>query len=485
MRSLLLTEGTYPYVRGGVSTWCHLLISGLAEVDFTVFALVGNPSNATEYEMPPNVVRTIALPLWGHERMEEYSGADLRSELRRDPRALREEFVPLFAAFLDEIVRGMESAHPQRLVDAIGGIYTYFRKHDYDWTMRREEVWNVTLAQFRASAWHDRFMSALEAIELTRSFYRYLAPLAIEIPASDIVHTSAAGLCGLVAVAAKSALGIPVVLTEHGVYLRERVLELARAGFPFSDRSIKKNLFSAIARATYAVADVIAPVCSYNATWERFYGVPEDRILVIYNGVDQTRFDDRNHRPERPTVTAMVRIDPLKDLETLVASAPFVRERFPDVVFDIWGPVHDEAYNLRVLELVRALGLESCIRFRGSTSDPAAAYAEASVVALSSISEGFPYSVIEAMMCAKPVVATDVGGAREAIGDCGTVVPPKRPQRLAEALCDLLARPEEAVALGKKARARALELFTLDGCLTNYRVLYANMASPTNLGASV
>ncbi len=485
MRSLLVTEGTYPYVRGGVSTWCHLLISGLSEVDFMVFALVGNPSNATEYEIPTNVVRTIALPLWGHERMEEYSGADLRSELRRDPRALREEFVPLFAAFLDEIVRGMESAHPQRLVDAIGGIYTYFRKHDYDWTMRREEVWNVTLAQFRASAWHDRFMSALEAIELTRSFYRYLAPLAIEIPASDIVHTSAAGLCGLVAVAAKSALGIPVVLTEHGVYLRERVLELARAGFPFSDRSIKKNLFSAIARATYAVADVIAPVCSYNATWERFYGVPEDRILVIYNGVDQTRFDDRNHRPERPTVTAMVRIDPLKDLETLVASAPFVRERFPDVVFDIWGPVHDEAYNLRVLELVRALGLESCIRFRGSTSDPAAAYAEASVVALSSISEGFPYSVIEAMMCAKPVVATDVGGAREAIGDCGTVVPPKRPQRLAEALCDLLARPEEAVALGKKARARALELFTLDGCLTNYRVLYANMASPTNLGASV
>ncbi len=482
MRSLLLTEGTYPYVRGGVSTWCHSFVSGLSEVEFTVYALVGNPSNATEYVLPPNVVRTIAMPLWGHERMDEYSGDDLRSEGRRDRRALRDEFVPLFAAFLDEVSRGMESAHPQRLVDTIGRLYAYFRRHDYDWTMRREEVWNVTLAQFRSSAWHDRFMSALEAIELTRSFYRYLAPLAVEIPPSEIVHTSAAGLCGLVAVAAKSALGYPVILTEHGVYLRERVLELARAGVPFSDRTIKKNLFSAVARATYAVADIIAPVCSYNATWERFYGVPNDRIMVIYNGVDERRFEDLHVRPERPTVMAMVRIDPLKDIETLVASAPFVRDRFPDVVFDIWGPIHDEAYNARVVDLVRLLGLEECVRFRGSTSEPAAAYAEASVVALSSISEGFPYSVIEAMMCAKPVVATDVGGAREAIGDCGTVVPPKRPQRLAEALCEMLARPEEAVALGKRARERALEFFTLRGCLESYRALYAEVSSAASLG---
>ncbi len=482
MQSLLLTEGTYPYVRGGVSTWCHTFISGLSELQFTVYALVGNPSSDVEYVLPPNVVRTIAMPLWGHERLDEYSGGDLQSEGRRDVRALRQEFVPLFSTFLDEISRGMESAQPQRLVDAIGQLYLYFRRHDYDWTMRREEVWNVTLAQFRSSAWHDRFMSALEAIELTRSFYRYLAPLAVAIPPSDIVHVTAAGLCGLVAIAAKSALGYPVILTEHGVYLRERVLELARAGVPFSDRTIKKNLFSAVARATYAVADIIAPVCSYNATWERFYGVPDDRIMVIYNGVDERRFDDRNFRPERPTVTAMVRIDPLKDIETLVASAPFVRERFPDVVFDIWGPIHDEAYNRQVVELVGVLGLEECVRFRGSTSDPAAAYAEASVVALSSISEGFPYSVIEAMMCAKPVVATDVGGAREAIGECGTVVPPKRPQRLAEAICDMLARPEEAVLVGKRARERALELFTLSGCLASYRALYAEVASAVPVG---
>ena len=88
-------------------------------------------------------------------------------------------------------------------------------------------------------------------------------------------------------------------------------------------------------------------------------------------------------------------------------------------------------------------------------------------------------------MCAKPVVATDVGGAREAIGDCGTVVPPKRPQRFAEALCDLLARPKEAVALGKRARTRALELFTLDGCLANYRALYNEVASTATDGAAV
>jgi glycosyltransferase involved in cell wall biosynthesis len=477
MRVCLLTEGTYPNVRGGVSTWCHELIGGLPEIEFTVYALIGNPSSGMEYTLPPNVRRTVVLPLWGHERLAEYNHADLRSLGRRDRVALRAIFLPLFNDFLDEIVRGMESANPTRLVTIIGGLYRYFREHDYDWTMRQQEVWDATIHHFLASAWHARFMTSLEAVELTRSFYRYLAPLALEIPPCELIHTSAAGLCGLVAIAAKAVHGTPVVLTEHGVYLRERVLELARAGFPYSDRSIKKNLFSAITRATYAASDVIAPVCSYNSNWERFYGVPESRLRLIYNGVDETRFDDRESSTNHPTVAAMLRIDPLKDIETLVTSATHVRNRFPDVTYEIYGPIHDYPYNERVCALVEQLGLNRTIRFRGSTVDPAAAYADANVVALSSISEGFPYSVIEAMMCAKPVVATDVGGVREAIGEFGSVVPPKRPERLAEAICELLADPIRAAALGKGARTRALQFFTLRGCLASYRALYEELTT--------
>ncbi|MDE2481390.1 MAG: GT4 family glycosyltransferase PelF [bacterium] len=472
MRVCLLTEGTYPYVRGGVSTWCHELLVGLPEIEFSIFALVGNPASRLEYALPANCARVLDLPLWGHERLTEYNADDVRSEGRRDARALRAEFVPLFTGFLSEVLRGMEYASAATLIEHIGALYRYFRVHDYDWTMRREETWNVALDLFRTQAWHARFMTSLEAIELVRTLYRYLSPLALELPETDIMHASVAGLCALPGIAAKAVRGTPLILTEHGVYLRERVLALARAGFPFSDRSIKKNLFSAIARATYAASDVIAPVCSYNTTWERFYGVPEERVRVIYNGVDAARFEDRDTWPEVPTVGAVLRIDPLKDLLTMIASAAHVRAEVPNVRYELWGPVHDRAYEAECRALVSELGLDGCVHFMGPTSNPTDAYAASSVVALSSISEGFPYTIIEAMMCGKPVVATDVGGIREAIGTCGTVVPPKRPERLAQALVPYLRDPAMARATGKAARLRALELFTQATFLTNYRELY-------------
>ncbi len=474
MRVCLLTEGTYPFVRGGVSTWCHELIAGLPEIEFVVYALIGGPGVVAEYDLPPNVVRLLPVPLYGHQSLRDYNRRDLGPLAKRSStRALRSEFLPRFEIVLTEIVRGMEHGSPDLLADAFASLYVYFRENDYDWTMRRREVWEMALAFFESEAFHARFMSSLEAVELVRSLYRYFVPLAIELPEADVYHTSASGLCGIGSIVAKRALGARTLLTEHGVYLRERVLELARSGAPISDRTVKKNFFSAVARATYATSDVIAPVCSYNTRWEEFYGVDPGRIEVVYNGVDETRFADLGRSPARPTVCAVLRIDPLKDVPTLIAAAAIVRRSVPDVHFKIWGPAPDLDYYETCTKLVATLELGDTVEFMGSTSDPAAAYADSHVVALSSISEGFPYTIIEAMMSAKPVVATDVGGIREAVDRFGFVVPPKNPQRLGESLAKLLCDPKGTVALGKAARAFALERFTQATFLEHYRALYA------------
>jgi glycosyltransferase involved in cell wall biosynthesis len=478
VRVCLLTEGTYPYVRGGVSTWCHDLIGGLPDVEFIVYAMIGNPSGQLEYKPPANLTRIVSIPLWGHERLAEYNAPDIGTGRRsRSVAALRSRFLPLFEAFLDQIMRGIEYSEPATLMRTIGELYAYFRFEEYDWTMRREETWAAAMRTFTREPWHARHMSSLEAIELVRSLYRYLIPLAIELPPADVYHASVAGLCGIAAIAAKHVNGTPVILTEHGVYLRERVLALARAGFPFSDRTIKKNFFSGIARATYAASDVIAPVCLYNTTWERYYGVPENRLRVIYNGVDESRFDDRDCRPERPTVAAVLRIDPLKDVPTMIASATTVRAQIPNVQFKLWGPALDPEYLDVCRRLIADLGLDETVYLMGPTLDPAAAYADSHVVALSSISEGFPFSIIEAMMCAKPVVATDVGGVREAVDRFGSVVPPKRPELLGQALAALLLDPDRARALGKAGRQFALEHFTQTTFLDAYRKLYADVTS--------
>ena len=479
LRVCLLTEGTYPYVRGGVSTWCDELIRGLDDLTFTVYALIGNPSASLEYELAPNVNRILCVPLWGHETLDEYNAFDVTGKRAKSVRALRSEFVPRFEQFLSEVMRGMERADPASLITSIGELYIYFQANDYDWTMRRKEVWDVALQTFRAQPWHRRFMTSLESIELVRSLYRYLLPLAITLPPADIMHTSVSGLCAIAGIAAKYVHKTPLILTEHGVYLRERVLGLARGGFPFSDRTVKKNLFSAIARATYACADRIAPVCTYNTTWEHFYGVSDERIEVIYNGVDEDRFEDRDLWPSVPTVSAVLRIDPLKDVITMITAASYVRQTIPDVQFKLWGPVHDREYERTCRLLIEQLGLQETVHLMGPTKDTVAAYSDAHVVALSSISEGFPYSVIEAMMCAKPVVATDVGGIREAIGEWGSVVPPKRPERFAQALVQYLCDPHLARSTGKGARIYALANFTQTAFLQNYRDLYAQVVQQT------
>ena len=100
------------------------------------------------------------------------------------------------------------------------------------------------------------------------------------------------------------------------------------------------------------------------------------------------------------------------------------------------------------------------------------AYREAQVGVLSSISEGFPYSLIEAMACGLPTVATGVGGVPEAVVDVGLVVPPRSPEELGAAILSLLADGPRRRDMGGRARRRVLGLFTLEHCLDGYRQVY-------------
>jgi polysaccharide biosynthesis protein PelF len=99
------------------------------------------------------------------------------------------------------------------------------------------------------------------------------------------------------------------------------------------------------------------------------------------------------------------------------------------------------------------------------------------VVAFTSISEAFPYVVVEAMLCGAAIVATDVGGVREALGECGILVPAKSPQELADAISFLLDNENERERLGRLARARALQYFTEERFLDTYRNTYRKLAS--------
>jgi glycosyltransferase involved in cell wall biosynthesis len=109
----------------------------------------------------------------------------------------------------------------------------------------------------------------------------------------------------------------------------------------------------------------------------------------------------------------------------------------------------------------------------GPTKDVAGAYATGHIVLVTSISEGFPFAVVEAMMNARPVVATGIGGIPEALADTGLIVEARSPDQVALACLGLLRDLDKAEQLGQAARARALDNFTMSRFLFSYRQIYA------------
>lgn len=483
---LLTTEGTYPYHKGGVSTWCHALTSKVSDVDFTILAVAMHPYMRPAYELAPGVRTLIAVPIWGTEDPAEYgwyhSAAEfLRCRWQTTSDMVAERFVPAYECFLREA----RAAPPSLALaaKAVASMHEYFRVFDYQRTMSDRLVWDAFVrvaSEGWARAEPDAPPPSLgEFADAWRLLGRLLTVLATPIPRTDLTHSAAAAFCGLPCIVAKLRWGTPFLLTEHGVYVREQYLNLGRSVRSLFVRWFMSGVIGTVADLNYAMADQVSPVCRYNTRWERWRGVPSGRIQVIYNGVDPARFSpaaEGSPRGERPLVVSVGLIFPLKGQLDLIEAAAQLRQTIPNVEVRLYGSASDHAYYAECQARVRQLGLENTVIFAGSTKEPWDVYRRADVVAMASISEAFPYAVIEAMLSGAAIVATDVGGVHEALGPAGVLVEPRNPGALARALADLLTSAGERRTLGVAARARALEYFTEDRFVDEYRTTYRRLA---------
>ncbi|MGH9029292.1 MAG: DUF3492 domain-containing protein, partial [Acidimicrobiales bacterium] len=310
MRVLLTTEGTFPYSGGGVSTWAGSLIGGLPSHDFTVAALVANPPTAPVYRIPENAV-VVPVPLWGVESVDEYLPRAYSSKGKRfHGSGATTRFLDPFALLVDHVTRA--DPEPAAVAHAIGELARFTASYDLRRAMRDTRVWDLLRQRLRANPLY-RYLSLSEAVGFGRTLYRYLLPLALCVPDVDVVHSSAAGICAIPAISAKAQRGTPLVLTEHGIYLRERILELVRRKVGALEKMLFSNLYRAVAQASYHVADRVAPVCRYNTGWETELGLDGSKVRVIHNGVDPSRFSPGHLEHDRPTSVWVGRIHPLKD----------------------------------------------------------------------------------------------------------------------------------------------------------------------------
>src|SRR6266576_4057747 len=482
---LLTTEGTYPFYTGGVSTWCHRLTHGLPAIDFSVLAVVTNPSPQSKYDLAPNVREVIKVPQWGLLQPAEYSchqptSVVLGNLWNTTPQVIAASFKPIFERFL--VLLFSSNCDKDELGQVLLKLQSYFQRYDYQKTMNSVDAWNVVQHAVRA-AWECRppateHPTLAEVKQAYRLLYHWLMVLHFPIPCADIAHSSAASFCGLPCVLAKLMNGTPYLLTEHGVYLREQYLNLRRQVKSFFVRWFLYRLVESVVELNYYFADLVVPVCAYNSRWETHLGVAPSRIKVIFNGVDPEKFyPSKQESSGRPRVSSVGLIYPLKGQLDLIDAAALLKPTFDNLEMRFYGTPADSEYFDSCLGKVAQFELDGCVTFAGSTKEPWKVYNDADVMAFPSISEAFPYAVLEAMSCGAAIVATDVGGVREALGDCGLLVPARTPQAMADAISFLLSNARERERLGQMARARILKHFTEEQFLNSYESTYYKLLS--------
>jgi glycosyltransferase involved in cell wall biosynthesis len=265
----------------------------------------------------------------------------------------------------------------------------------------------------------------------------------------DLIHANTLRACLLAGLAGRLA-GIPSVWQIHSVVGSPL---MAPAGL---------RLTRGLARRWPAHI-----ICN-SATTAADFDVPEDRISVIPCGIDSGRFapNGRTAGSQPPRIGMIARFAPLKGQHVFIEAAGRLAARYPEAEFVVAGtPLFGEGdYQSQVQAAAGRQSNASAIRFVGFVEDvPALLHSLDVVVNPSTQPEGLGQVIIEAMMSGKPVIASASGGPVDLIEDgrTGRLVPPGDGAALAGALDDMLRDPQEAAAMGRRGRARAVERYDI------------------------
>ncbi|MDA4117176.1 MAG: GT4 family glycosyltransferase PelF [Thaumarchaeota archaeon] len=475
-RVLLVNWDGYPNIStGGVFTWEKALVEELTDWQFVIFNQLSNSNSNGSFKVPKNVTKVVALPLFGANRYEEFSHQPFVGRvLGTSERTIERHFEPLFLRFASRIIS--PDCQPSEVIECVLDLHAFLMRFDYKKCVESPAVWEGFLRLLRDDPLY-REMSLNEALRAYQMMQRLTQTISIDLPKVDIVHCSLAWMPSLLAIVEKAKYSCPVIITEHGVALRELLLYYNGYTYDEASKVMMKVIATNIVKTLYGVADIIAPVCAANTEWELILGVPAEKIRVIYNGIDTKRFRPMSvvRKTDRPIVVSVGRIEIFKDLVSLITAIGEVKKEIPNIQCLIYGEGGDLDYCRKCVETVESLGLKDNVKFMGKTKEPEKAYNMGDVVAMSSVTEAFPFAAIEAMACGKPVVATDVGGTREAIEGCGILVRSRNSTELARGIVKLLKDRELRVRLGGAAIERVREKFELSASANQYRVLYEEL----------
>ena len=481
----LLLEGTYPYVSGGVSSWVHQMIASYPDRRFALMHIGPYPGSYAKrvFDIPANVTCLEEVHCRGAENDLEHRRVSPRmrpSPTRRAPSRMLRAFRRLHVSddVDTELIADLASCDLS-IPELLHGEATFALITDLYAQLSPE-------APFMDFFWHFRAMH-LPLLRL----------LPAPCPKAAVYHALSTGYAGLVGAVASHRDGRPLIVTEHGLYSRERELELSRTTWirdvhtgrgddspPSPLRRVWAHYFRMMSRIAYHQADKLLTLSEANRAKQLADGADAAKITVVPNGVEPRgqMAEVRTQATGQPLRAGFVgRVVPIKDVITLIRATQLARQQVDVEVWLIGPEVEDPAYAQRCHALVELLELGDHIKFLGS-QPMAQLYPQLDVVILTSLSEGQPLVILEAYAAGVPVIATDVGACRELIegvgaedrklGPSGYVTRVASPTDTAAALVKMARRPAQRIAMGRAGRERLAARYQLRQVVAAYDSIY-------------
>ncbi|MFD9124844.1 DUF3492 domain-containing protein [Kitasatospora sp. NPDC059571] len=474
MRVALLTEGTRSVAQRSAGGWCGRLACALTEHEFQLYLL--GAGGGAEYAGPPprGLSAVHELPIWG------------RRPGGRRPAVHRR---PAFAAAYEELVRalvtpgerGLFGPALHRLAELAGqdGTLSAFLASGQAHRIL-ERVWRAPGSE--TAAGQPLVRDVLVAGDLLEQLLRPLsAPWYDAGPtglgAADLCHVVGGGPAALPALVAKHLYGVPFVLTEHGLHLREQYRGYRTAPYRWPVRALLLAFFRLLTAETYRQAAVLTPGSGYDRQWQERCGADPARIRVVHEATAGAGRAAAGPEPERPTLVWAGALEPGRDPELMLHAFARVHADLPRARLRMYGEEAAPGYLAHCRAIAERLGIAPAVDFASRPPATADAWAAGSVVVFSALSQRSPRPLADAMLSGRAVVATDVGVAGEVLGPAGLLVPPRSPQALAAACGALLADDERRARLGLAGRLRAQERFALEPEAAAFREIYLELVS--------
>lgn len=486
----LLLEGTYPFVSGGVSSWVHQIISGLPDIKFALVFIGGAAESykSIRYKLPPNVVH-----------LEEHFLAEV-PRMQRLVAKVGDQGFYRDSAELHDLLKA-RGQNPMELGPMLERIVATLleapAKHEHDFLFS-ESAWQQICERYEQSSKNRSFLEYFWTVRSMHAPLFKMANVAATLPRSRAFHVVSTGFAGFLGMLATKRQSKPLVLTEHGIYSKERRIELLQATWIKDDddaadaggigffRQMWIRFFEALGRMAYAAADPIVALYEGNSQRQVIDGADPARTMIVPNGIDLARFAAlRDKRPaEIPKVLGLVgRVVPIKDIKTFIRTVHVLSSWMPEVEGWVVGPDdEDKMYAEECRHLVSTLKLQNTVKFLGMQKVDDI-FPKLGVNVLTSISEAQPLVALEGFAAGVPCVSTDVGCVRELIygrdtpedkgfGTAGAVVDIANPEASARAAFELLRDRPRWDAAQAAGIARVESTYTQSLMLERYRKIY-------------